>query len=804
MRSFVILCLLVAPAFADDVAYQMPPKNVAALVDAAPIPSAALGPDRKTLLLVTPRGFPSIAEVAEVELRLAGMRINPANRALSPRGFAQKLELLDITAATATPRTITGIPVGARIADTSWSPDGTYLAFTITKADTIELWLADVKAASARLLAAPMSGLAGRPCEWLPDSKALICRTVPAGAKPPPAAATVPTGPIVQENDGAKKPARTNPDLLQNPRDEQLFEHYLASQIARIGIDGTVAPIGKPALFTESSPSPDGRQLLVTQLHRPFSYRVSLDAFPSKTEVWSVDGKPVATIADLKLAEDVPVDFDAVRVGRRTIEWRGDAPATLCWVEAQDGGDPKKAVAVHDTVDCAAAPFTRPVRLASLELRYGGVTWGTGKLALVSESRWKDRKTRTWVVAPDDARQKPRVLWDRSSEDRYGDPGTPALRRQPNGQWLLQVTTKGELLLLGRGASPEGDRPFLDRLDVTTGKSERLWRSEGERYARVAELLDGDGDQLIVSRETPTEPAQLFAYTLSTKQERQLTKFTHPVPELAKVKKQLFKWKRKDGVELSGMLYLPAGFRPKVDPALPVVVWVYPAEFKTAAAASQVTSSPYRFVYPSWSGPLFALLQGYAVVDNPSFAIVGEGKTEPNDTYVEQLTDDAQSMIDAVVAMGVGDRARFAVGGHSYGAFTTVNLLAHTNLFATGIARSGAYNRTLTPFGFQSEERTFWQASATYDRVSPFRFADKIDEPLLLIHGDVDNNDGTFPIQSERLFAAMQGLGGRVRYVRLPAEAHGYRARESALHVLWEQVRWLDAHAKKARPRAPK
>jgi dipeptidyl aminopeptidase/acylaminoacyl peptidase len=368
---------------------------------------------------------------------------------------------------------------------------------------------------------------------------------------------------------------------------------------------------------------------------------------------------------------------------------------------------------------------------------------------------------------------------------------------------VLHVTSKGGLLLDGEGATPEGNKPFLDRLDVATGKAERLWRSDGAAYATLREVLDQDGGEIVVSRETPATPPQLHVYAIASKQDRQVTRFAHPVPELAKVKKQLIKWKRKDGLELSGMLYLPPGFRPKVDAPLPVLVWVYPQEFKTASAASQVTDSPHRFTYPWWGGPMFALTQGYAVVDDPAFAIVGEGKVEPNDTYVEQLAADASSLIDHVVAMGVGDRKRFAVGGHSYGAFTTANLLAHTNLFASGIARSGAYNRTLTPFGFQAEERTYWEAASTYDRMSPFRYADKIDEPLLMIHGAADENSGTFPIQSERLFSAMQGLGGRVRFVSLPAERHGYRARESALHVLWEQVRWLEAHVKNAKPRPP-
>lgn len=131
----------------------------------------------------------------------------------------------------------------------------------------------------------------------------------------------------------------------------------------------------------------------------------------------------------------------------------------------------------------------------------------------------------------------------------------------------------------------------------------------------------------------------------------------------------------------------------------------------------------------------------------------------------------------------------------------TANLLAHSDLFRAGIARSGAYNRTLTPFGFQSERRTFWEAPEMYAKVSPFWYADKIKEPILLIHGEADNNQGTFPIQSERMFAAIRGNGGTARLVMLPLEAHGYAAKESTEHTLFEMVQWFDKWVKNAKPR---
>ncbi len=789
-------------ARAEDLTYQRPPPAVARFVEARPTPVVIPGPDRRTVLLATPRPFPSIAELAEPELRLAGLRLNPKSRTRSRRTSMQALELLDVRAATATPRPITGLPANARIFEVSWSPDGTRVAFNVALDDGLTAWVADVKTAVAsRVSPAHLNALFGSPCRWLADSKALVCLVVPEGQLPPPAPSNVPTGPVVQENDGTRKPHRTNPNLLTTPNDALQFEFYGSSQVAVLGLDGTRRNVGTPALVLEATPSPGGAFLLVSSTHRPFSYQVALERFPVRTEVWQLDGTLVSTLADLPLAEEVPVDFDAVRTGRREFMWRADVGATVCWVEAKDGGDPRRAASIRDELSCLAAPFTgTPTVVATLKTRYQKANWSSDRLALVTEFWWKDRTLRTWAVAPGVSGTAPRLLWERSSEDRYHDPGQPLLTRTPAGKEVLQLTSKGHLLLTGDGASAEGDRPFLDRVDPATGKAERLFRSEGAQVARVKAVLDDDGREVLMTRETVSTPPNLFL-SVSGK-EQQLTRFVHPVPELVGVTKQLIRWSRPDGQKLSGMLYLPAGFRPGTDAPLPVLVWVYPSEFKSAANAGQVQGSPYEFATPWLDGPLFSLPQGFAVVDDPSFAIVGEGKAEPNDTYVEQLCADAASLVDELVRLKVGDRDRMAVGGHSYGAFTTANLLAHSDLFRAGIARSGAYNRTLTPFGFQSEERSFWEAPETYLRMSPFRYAGDINEPLLLIHGAADDNAGTYPIQSERLFAAMQGLGGTVRYVSLPVEAHGYRARESVLHVLWEQVRWLEQHVKQAPRRA--
>jgi len=338
-------------------------------------------------------------------------------------------------------------------------------------------------------------------------------------------------------------------------------------------------------------------------------------------------------------------------------------------------------------------------------------------------------------------------------------------------------------------------------VNLQTGASTRLFQSQAPYYEDPQILLDAEGTRALISRESPTEPTNYYVRDLAANGKlRELTHFPNPLPQLVGVKKEQIRYKRKDGVELTGTLYLPPHYDPKKDGPRPMLMWAYPAEFKSADAAGQVTDSPYRFNRISYWGPQAFLTMGYTVLDNFSVPIVGEGSKEPNDTYIPQLVASAEAAVDEVVRRGVADRNRIAVGGHSYGAFMTANLLAHTRLFKAGIARSGAYNRTLTPFGFQSEERNYWQAPEVYNTMSPFNYADHIKDALLMIHGEQDNNSGTFPIQSERMYAAIKGLGGTARLVLLPNEAHAYRARESIMQMLAEMNNWLDVYVKQAKP----
>jgi dipeptidyl aminopeptidase/acylaminoacyl peptidase len=809
LRSLALLAAATAicaaaPAAAQDeaaaVRYMDPPAPIAQILDTPPPPAPAINRQRDRIALLGRNNLPPIAELAEPELRLAGFRINPRNSgpANSRIGWLNALSFQDV--ATGAVREVR-LPAGIRYMAPSWSPDGTRLAFLRGVDNGLELWVADAASATARRLTGPVVNAAfGAGVEWLPDGSAMIVRINPAARAAAPAAALAPGGPIVQENAGRTAPVRTFQDLLRNPSDEALFAHYFTSQLMLVPADGSRArPVGAPGLIMGASVSPSGRYLLQTRLKRPFSYVVPAFLFPTEIVVTDLEGRTIHRVADLPLRDDIPIQFDAVAPGPRNVHWRADRLDTLAWVEAQDGGDPRREAAVRDRLFTLDAPFGgTPQAIADFADRFAGITWGRDDFAFALTRRWNDR--RETRIAIDPSRPgTPRVLLQRNFQDRYNDPGFPVVRPTPQGTFVLHFTPdRNGLFMTAPGAAREGELPLLARMDLATGQSETLWRSQLPYYESVVALLDDAGERLLTRRESRSEPPNLFIRPRAGGAPVQITNFPDPAPQFAGVTQQLVTYRRPDGVELSGTLYLPPGYDRARDGPLPVLMWAYPQEFTDAAVAGQVVDTQNRFVRPGGASPLFLLTQGYAIFDDPKMPIVGANGVEPNDSYVAQLVASAQAGVDALVSMGVADRQRIAIGGHSYGAFMTANLLAHSDLFRTGIARSGAYNRTLTPFGFQAEQRSYWEAVDTYTQMSPFTHARRVNEPILLIHGEADDNSGTFPIQSERFYAALKGHGATVRYVVLPVEAHGYRARESVGHTLWEMDRWLDLYLRPA------
>ncbi len=805
-RALIAAAALLSGAAAvgaqDAPVYRSPDPAIVQIVDAEPTPSVSLSPDESQMLLIRSPGYPSIGSYARRELKLAGLRLDPSSDGRSRTTGAASLSLVPVAGGAA--REVTGLPSEAQIENIRWSPDGTHISFTHDTGAGIELWIVDVGRAAARQLTdRRLSLTAGNAPVWL-DASTLVAAFVPEGRGPEPVEPAVPVGPVIEEATGRESPARTYQDLLEDPDDEALFDHYLTVQLASVDLGGAVTNIAEPGIAWDFSPSPDGRFLLVEWVHRPYSYRVPVTRFPQRVEILGRDGSLVHRIADLPLQEEIPVAFGSVAKGPRSFSWRADVPATLLWAEAQDGGDARVEADVRDKLYLLDAPFSgQPTELASLGYRYAGVTWGDENLAMVSESWWKTRQLRQWLVRPDTPDSEPVLFVERSTQDRYADPGYPDTHDNRFGRPVIRRSSDGNsIFLLGRGASDEGDRPFVDRYDLASGETTRLYRSESPWFEQPVAVLEDDGSAILTRRESPDDPPNYFVRNPGNGNLRQITDFPHPAPRLKDVEKELIRYTRADGVELSGTLYLPPGWQPS-DGRLPVLLWAYPTEYKSADAAGQVTDSPYRFIRASAWSPYVWTLLGYAVLDDPSLPIIGEGAVEPNDTYVEQLVAGARAAVDELVRRGVGDAHRMAIGGHSYGAFMTANLLSHSDLFAAGIARSGAYNRTLTPFGFQAEERTYWEAPEVYYAMSPFMHADQVNEPILLIHGEMDNNSGTFPMQSERYFGALKGLGATARLVILPYESHGYRSRESLLHMLWEQQEWLERYVKSASPTEP-
>lgn len=804
-------------------AYRLPPPALKDIVDAPPLPALSFSPHRDKILFLKRRALPPLTELARPEEKLGGIRIDARCNTRSRMSFYTGIgihQLMD-DGTLGPEKEIHGYPEGAKLNFVSWSHDGKHLSFTIRfdeegiDGSKLRLWVADVETGKARPLFQSPDIYLNAVFDnfvWINDSTLLVC-TIPLSRGDPPKKPLVPHGPKIQTNEQKTVvQLRTFQDLLKDKYDEELFEYYATSQLVLVSLDGSMKNFGPPAIYTSLNPSPDEKYLLLNSIHRPYSFIVPCGRFPKKVDLWTTEGEFVRELCDLPLAEDIPIAFNSVRKGMRSINWRSDKPSQLYWVETQDGGDAKVEVSPRDIIYTQPADQSdgeRPEILHQLDLRYGGITWCDDSLALFYESWYKTRRTRTWVVSPGSKDVSPRILFDRSSEDVYSDPGSPMLRRTPAGTYIIAKVKKENdpgtyVILNGSGATPEGNIPFLDLFDLNTGAKERIWESDKEKYyesvaALMSDQIEGDLyiDQLkvLTSKESKTENTQYYLQSWSDKKVSQITNFPHPYPQLASLQKEMIRYQRKDGVQLTATLYLPPGYNPSKDGPLPCLVWSYPGEFKSKEAAGQVRGSPNEFAGIGPTSALLWLARRFAILSGPTIPIIGEGAEEANDKYVEQLVASAEAAVEEVIRRGVAHPNRIAVGGHSYGAFMTANLLAHApHLFSCGIARSGAYNRTLTPFGFQNEERTLWEATNTYIEMSPFMSANKIKKPILLIHGEEDNNPGTLTMQSDRFFNALKGHGALSRMVILPFESHNYAARESIMHVLWETDRWLQKY----------
>lgn len=781
----------------ENITYQKPSAEILKLADYQRPPSVLMNNKKDWVVFTYRATYKTLQDLSQQEMKLGGLRINPVTNISSTATYFNNLKIRKISDKNEIQ--VKNLPSEARITYISFSPDEKKLAFTNTTNKGVELWIVDMETASAKKVTADnLNANLGTPYNWYNDSQSLLIKTLPQNR---PALIDsdkdLPTGPIVSTSDGKASQNRTYQDLLKNPQDEKNFETLTASEIYNVDLNGTLKKVKDQDMYSGLSFSPDGNYLMTSVIKKPFSYIVPLSRFPSVTTVYDLKGNPVKAVNEVPLNEIMPKGFSSVRTGKRNMMWRSDAPATLVFAEALDGGDQSKSSEYRDEIFTWEAPFTAsPKSFFKTKQRYDGVSWTNNHFAIVSEEWYDTRNTKSYLIDLNNGEAK--VIDDRNSQDVYSDPGNFNTVKNQYGRTVVDM--KGDkAYLIGDGFTKDGQHPFIDEMDVKSLKKKRLYTSNLKNTKEViVDILDPSKGDILTTQQSSSQYPNYFKKNIKSNKALAVTNFENPFEGLKNVYKEVITYKRNDGVTLTGTLYLPANYDRKAKKEkLPLLIWAYPREFKDKDTAGQSTQNDNDFTFPTYGSFVYWTAKGYAVLDNAAFPIIGEGKTEPNDTFIPQLVANAAAAIDAVDQLGYIDRKKVAVGGHSYGAFMTANLLTHSNLFACGIARSGAYNRTLTPFGFQSEQRNYWDVPEIYNTMSPFMHADQMKTPLLLIHGDADNNPGTFTLQTERYFQALKNLGAPVKMVLLPKEAHGYQAKENILHLLWEQDQFLEKCLKK-------
>ena len=789
MKKIILLLFISIPLFSQE--YKKPPEVISSMIEADPQPNLSFNNKGDYALVMVRDGYKPIEDLAIEELRIAGTRIDLKRYTSSRMTYYKSFYLIDIN----TGENINlDYPKDGKFSFFSWSPDETKIAYTNTTESGVELWVVDLNTKKSKKLSEKyINDILISPFQWFNSGSSLLvsyrCNS------DMPLIKSVPSGPIIQQTNNQNAPSRTYQDLIKNKNDEILFEYYSCVELHKVSINGSDSKIVDRGMIKDYDISPGQDYLLVKKIKKPFSYLVPYYRFPYEVKTINIDNNIENIIADIPIDEVRPIGFDATRVGIRSVSWRDDKASELYWVEANDNGDPKVEVDGRDIVYTLESPFNgNKNELLRTNLRFSNIRWSTGNYAFLTERLWKNRNE---VISLVDlkARSIDKVLFDRQYDDIYSNPGTPVYKKNNFNRNIVDIK-KNSVYMVGQGGSPEGYKPFLSMLDLKSLKNKILFRSEAPYYETPVKVFTNKINSLVTSRESNSENPNYFLRDLQNGTKRQITFFDNPYKKLEQLKKEVINYKRKDGIDLSAVVYTLNTYESDNEGRLPVLIWAYPREYTSKKVASQVRNSPYRFTRINYGSPIFWALRGYAVMASTEMPIVGFDGDQPNDSFREQLIMNAEAAIDKIVDMGIGDRDRVGLGGHSYGAFMTANLLAHSDLFAAGIARSGAYNRTFTPFGFQREERTYWEAPELYNYMSPFMHADKVNEPLLLIHGEEDNNSGTFPVQSIRFFNAIKGHGGTSKLVMLPRESHGYRAKESILHMLYEMDSWLETHVK--------
>lgn len=791
-KILLTLFLELSFCFAQEkIDFKKPSNEIMQLADFERAPSVYMTQKKDRMIFAYRSTYKTLEDLNQDEMKLGGIRFNPNTLTNSTLNYINNLKVKALNAKYIVQ--VSNLPNNPQIAYLSLSPNEKFIAFTNTTQNDVELWTVDLQKANAKKITTGLNAVMGKPFNWMNDSNSLLIKTKAKGKiEFIDKTKEMPTGPTVSTSNGKVSQTRTYQDLLADAQDEANFITAVSSSLKWVDLNGNIKKYLPNDLYTSTSLSPDGKYFLIETIKKPFSYLVGYHRFPKDKKVYDLNGNLVKLINESPLDEVRPKGFSSTKKGKRNIAWRSDKAAEIYYVEALDEGDAAKDVPFREQVFVWKAPFkNNPKTFLKTKLRFGGIEWGNDKVAFVYDYWYDSRELRTTAFNPKNGKTI-KFISTRNFQDRYNDPGNFYKNKNEFGKNVIHIE-KNKAYLFGDGFTKNGQFPFLNELNLKNFKTKRIYTSKKQgKIESLVTFIDVDKKQILTRVESPNEYPNYYNKSLKNKKETAITQFKNPFESIKNVKKEVIHYKRNDDVDLSGTLYLPADYNVNSGEKLPLLIWAYPTEYKDKSTAGQNTQNPNAFTYPYYGSFVYWVAKGYAVLDDASFPIVGEGKTEPNDSFIPQLLANGKAAIDAVDSLGYIDRKKVAVGGHSYGAFMTANLLTHGDDFKCGIARSGAYNRTLTPFGFQSEQRNYWDNPDLYNTMSPFMNAHKMKKPMLLVHGEADNNPGTFTLQTERYFQALKNLGAPVRMVILPKESHGYRAKENILHLLWEQDQFLE------------
>ncbi|MBN2856876.1 MAG: S9 family peptidase [Candidatus Delongbacteria bacterium] len=786
---FLLTALIHISVYAET--YKLPPKAILDVFDAPDPELITLIEGTDKAIQYTYQRYESLESLSSEKLSLAGQVILPSlhsEKTSYPRTYLKMVDLNTMS------KTDLNDPQDDIIIKFEISPDRKYIAYLAQKMDGIYLRVVDLHKAEVIFRDEKKVNMAleNLLIKWSVDSKYLIIPRIHYGNDPIPEKQVSDIMPKTEESFDKTSPLRTYSNLLETAFDMKLFEYFFTSRFVMLDfITGKETPVGEPGIYRTFSQSPNGKYFLTRKVNEPYSYTVPYYRFGYSVLILDEKGNVVTELVNKPIQDEIPIG--GVETGVRWPAWIPTEPSTVWWTEALDGGDPKVKVPFRDKFYKLDSPFKGKPELFLKTKNRGyisGFSNEKGKMFYLDYDR--DNEWMSTYYGSYDGSVPDKMLFTRNEKEKYEHPGDLLTERLPNGYEVIK-TVDGHIYLYGQGYSPEGNFPFLNRFSLETGETETLFKCAEESYENFSGFIGTGTEKICVTRETPEEPRNYYVQDLKTSERTQITSNYDHAPVVRDIKTELISYLREDSVTLSGKLYLPPDFTK--GKRYPLVIWAYPREFTELSTAAQITGSNYTFTRFWGASVKYLALHGYVVLDGASMPVVGDRETR-NDTFTSQIRLNAKAAIDHLDSLGMIDREKVAVGGHSYGAFMTANLLAYTDLFKAGIANSGAYNRTLTPFGFQSEERTYWEAKEFYQKASPFMNAEMIKTPLLLIHGMDDDNPGTYPMQSERMYAAIKGVGGSARLVMLPYEGHSYHSKESNLHVLAEMCDWLDRFLK--------